>query len=130
MGDQERNKCRSTKEYFLVYRVLINAARNRGTVTYQDIAEIMGLPLAGNYMGQQVGYMVGAISEDEVRLGRPMLSAIVVKTGRTKPGPGFWRFARELGRLQGEGKEVEERFWEKEKRAVYQTWQKSPRQDG
>jgi hypothetical protein len=71
MGDQERNKCRSTKEYFLVYRVLINAARNRGTVTYQDIAEIMGLPLAGNYMGQQVGYMVGAYRRMKFALAVP-----------------------------------------------------------
>ena len=40
----------------------------------------MGLPLQGGYMGAEVGRMLGEIAEDEIRHGRPMLTAIVVGT--------------------------------------------------
>jgi len=124
MSEDSKDKYRSSKEYLLVYCALINAARNRGTVTYQELAEIMGLPLTGNYMGREVGNMIGIISEDEARLGRPMLSAIVVDT-RGKPKKGLYEWAREIGRFQGEGAEAQERFLEQERQAVYETWQKS-----
>lgn len=124
MAEYAGDKYRSSKEYLLVYCALINAAQNRGTVTYQELAEIMGLPLTGSHMGREVGNMIGYISEDEVRLGRPMLSAIVVDT-TGRPKSGLYGWAREIGRLQGEGPEVEERFLEQERRAIYRTWQKS-----
>lgn len=92
-------------------------------MTYQEIAKIAGLPLSGNYMGREVGYLIGEISEDEHVNGRPMLSAIVVNT-QGKPGPGFFSLARDLGKLQDDTPEGEHRFWEKEKAAVYATWQK------
>jgi len=28
-------------------------------VTYQEIAKIMGLPLSGNYMGREIGEIIG-----------------------------------------------------------------------
>ncbi len=37
------NRYRGKKEYFLVYAEMINAAKYRGTVTYQEVAQIMGL---------------------------------------------------------------------------------------
>lgn len=117
------DKYRGTVTYHLVYCLLITAARGRGTVTYQEIAEIMGLPMRGNYMSRETGGMVGTISKDEVANGRPMLSAIVVGVGG-KPGRGFYNLAWGLSRLQGKGKEAEERFWEEEKQAVYEAWQK------
>lgn len=43
----EQSRYRSKKEYALVYTQLISAAKYRGTVTYQEIAQIMGLPLIG-----------------------------------------------------------------------------------
>jgi len=42
MGDND--KYRGTKLYHLVFNELITAARYRGTVTYQEIAKMMGLP--------------------------------------------------------------------------------------
>jgi len=116
------DKYRGSKVYLLTYCELIAAARRRGTVTYQEIAKIVGLPLSGSYMGKEVGYLIGEISEDEHVNGRPMLSAIVVSK-QGKPGSGFFALARELGILQDDTPEGEQRFWEKEKTAVYATWQ-------
>jgi hypothetical protein len=115
-------KYRGTKEYHLVYAELITAARYRGTVLYQEIAEIMGLPLTGSFMGRELGVMLGEISEAEVSERRPMLSAIVVSTMTGKPREGFFKYARGFGRLQDDD---EWDFWEKEKEEVYTTWRKA-----
>ena len=45
-------KYRGTTTYFHVLAELVRAAQYRGLTTYQDIALLMGLPLAGNYMGE------------------------------------------------------------------------------
>ena len=113
-----KNKYRGTIEYALVYSELIAAAKYRGTITYQEIAKMMGLPLTGNYMQSLIGYILGEISEDEVEKGRPMLSSIVVGV-KGVPGPGFYKFARDLGRLTDQS---DEEFWTAEKKKVYDTW--------
>src|SRR5215216_3351161 len=103
------DKYRGSKEYFLVYSELINAARYRGTVTYQEIAAIMGLPLQGNYMSKETGQILGEISEDEFNRERPMLSAIAV-TANGQPGSGFFGLAKTLGELEDETEEGKLRF--------------------
>lgn len=117
------DKYRGTKEYMLVYCEMLKAARYEGTTTYQAIAQILNLPLTGSHMGREVGHFIGRISEDEVSRGRPMLSAVVVGVSG-RPGPGFFDWARDLGRLEGDSKEAEQRFWEAEKAAVYDTWRR------
>ena len=109
---------RGTKEFALIYSELVTAAKYRGTVTYQEVAQIMGLPLQGNHMSREVGWLIGEISEDELANGRPMLSAIVV-ANRGKPSDGFFKWARKLGRLTSQEQWA---FWESECKAVYSTW--------
>ncbi|MBL8130827.1 MAG: hypothetical protein JNL42_03140 [Anaerolineae bacterium] len=109
-------------EYHLVYNELINAARRRGIVTYQELAHVVGLPLEGNYMGKRIGELLGTVSENEVRHNRPMLSAIAVTTGG-RPGGGFFTWARQLNLLQSEHKADEEAFWEQQQKQIYATWQ-------
>src|SRR5262249_6960595 len=89
---------RGTKQCALIYAELIAAARHRGTVTYQELAELVGLPIVGAHMGSEIGAYLGVISEDEVRQGRPMLSAIAVNV-EGKPGGGFYGLAKELDKL-------------------------------
>lgn len=118
------DKYRGSKEYLLVYAELIQAARYRGMTTYQAIAEIMDLPLTGNYMSRETGHMLGEIAEDEFNKGRPMLTAVAVSSTTGIPGDGFFGLARDLDRLKGTSEEMEHRFWEQEKEAVYATWQR------
>jgi hypothetical protein len=113
------SKYRGTKEYALVYHELITAARYRGTVTYQEIARIMGLKLQGGHMARETGLILGEISEDEVSHGRPMLSAIAVGV-EGHPGSGFFNLARDLGKLKAE--DDIRKFWRKECQAVYEAW--------
>ncbi len=123
MSEPSQNKYRYTTTYFKVYAALVNAAEHRGLMTYQEVAQIMELPSKGSYMGREVGNMIGTISEDEVRLGRPMLSALVVGVDG-KPSKGFFDWARQLGRLHSDDPGEEKRFWEEEKQALYQVWRK------
>lgn len=115
------NKYRGTKEYHLIYSELITASRYRGTITYQEIAQIIGLPLKGSYMGAEIGHLLGEISEDELNAGRPMLSSIAVNV-QGSLGAGFFNLARSLGKLAEESKEAENDFLEEESEAVYETW--------
>lgn len=100
---------------------LVRAAQYRGITTYQDIAVIMGLPQKGAYMGAETGHILGEISEDEFRSGRPMLSAVAVGVNG-KPGPGFYTLARDLGLLTPTQSEIE--FWAAQREAVYQAWKR------
>lgn len=109
---------RGTKEYAIVYAELITAAKYRGTVTYQEIARLLGLPMQGSYMGSVIGRILGAISEDELAHGRPMLSAIAIGV-KGGPGPGFFGWARKLARLTTEDEQI---FWKSECEAIYDIW--------
>lgn len=112
-------KYAQSKEYFIVYSILIGAAKHHGFATYQEIAQAIGLPTAGNYMGAKVGDLLGTISEHESKQGRPMLSAIAVGTNG-KPGGGFFPWAKKLGYLQ-EGDD-EQAFWQNECKKIYEEW--------
>jgi hypothetical protein len=118
-GGYMSDKWMNTKEYFVTYSILINAAKHHGFATYQEIAQANGWPLAGSYMGKLIGEIVGLISKTEVENGRPMMSAIVVGVSG-KPGEGFFNWARELGLLIGD--QDEEEFWYSECEKIYEEW--------
>jgi hypothetical protein len=117
------NRYRGTTNYIRVLAELVRASEYRGVTTYQDIALIMGLPLQGAFMGKEIGHMLGEISEDEVKAGRPMLSAVAVSVVSGRPGPGFFALAKQFGRFGGESAE-EEQFWRQELEAVYEMWKR------
>jgi len=60
-----------TKEYFITYSILINAAQHQGVATYQEAAQACGLPTSGNYMSNVVGQILGLVSQNEIAHNRP-----------------------------------------------------------
>ena len=106
-----------------IYWELIQAAQYRGYVTYQEIAQMMSLPLTGSYMGREVGQILYEISQEEHNRGRPMLSALVVGISGS-PGDGFFVLARNLGYHFEDSSIGKRKFWEEEKQNVYQTFQR------
>jgi hypothetical protein len=111
-----------TVEYHLIYSELIRAARHRGTVTYQELAHVVGLPLTGNYMGKRLGAILGAISQNEYNQGRPLLSALGVTTAG-KPGGGFFTLAQEFDLLETDDPAAQNALWENQVQECYDTWQ-------
>ena len=118
---EEVGKYRGTTLYARVMTELVQAAQYRGVTTYQDIALIMGLPTEGHHMGNEIGLMLDEISRDETRAGRPMLSAVVVRTEGV-PGPGFYKLAADLGLV--ESADTDTLFWMKQREAVYEAWKR------
>jgi hypothetical protein len=115
---------RGTKAYHIIYAELIQAARYRGTLTYKELADAAGLPMEWPRLGVVSGEYLGAISEDEARHGRPMLSAIAVSAAG-EPGEGFFGLAKQLGRIVGDSAADKTAFWQREKLAVYDTWKRT-----
>lgn len=115
---------RGKREYHRVFSLLIATAEQRGLTTYTPVAARLGITQPGNHMSREVGRVLGEIVEDEHERGRPMLSAVVVRSGLdATPGPGFYVLARHLGRLASTDFDAERRFWEEERERVYDTWQ-------
>lgn len=110
---------KNTKEYFITYSILINAARHHGFATYQELAQATGYPTAGSYISGVFGRILGLISTNEVEQGRPMLSAIAVGISGY-PSEGFFNLARELN-VQKENQSNED-FWQEECDRIYEEW--------
>ena len=118
-----KSKYRGKKEYFRVKAELIRTAEYKGTITYKDVAVIMGLPLKGQHMATETGHMLGEISKDEVEFGRPMLSSVVVDV-KGKIGQGYFRLADELKLYYND--ESDDEFWRRQQAAVYKEWKRQP----
>lgn len=110
-----------TIDYHLVYSELIKAARNRGTVTYQELAHVVGLPLSGSHMGKRLGEILGAVSQNEHNHKRPMLSAIATNVSG-KVSDGFFVLAKELGLLTSDDAQEQQTFLLKQRQEIYEIW--------
>lgn len=115
------SKYRGTKEFLRVYMKLIAAAQQRGTISYLDVAEVLGIEQPGHHMARQVGQVLGEISEDEHDSGRPMLSAVAVAT-TGYPGDGFFNLASGFGKYAGSTTRDKKQFWTRELDHVYSEW--------
>ena len=115
------DKYRGTQTYSLVYCKLLNAARKKESVPYEEIGQIMGLDTQAG-MAKKIGRLLGEINEDEHNNGRPLLSAVAVEPATRMPGDGFFQFAKELKKFDGETEEDKREFWREEIQRVYEMW--------
>ena len=118
-----KRRYKETIAYYKVYSALVDAARDQKKLTYPDVAKIMGIAETGNYMAAETGHLLGEISENEHNNERPLLSAVVVKSKRGIPGPGFFILACQLHKLEEEAtRERKKAFWDNELNQVYEIW--------
>jgi len=80
-----------------VRKKLIRVARQGKTITYGELMKKFRIPRGHPVPGIGIGHVVGTISEHEYSNKRPLLSAIVVRTGSGTaicpagfPGGGFF----------------------------------------
>jgi len=87
-----------------IYLSLIETAIERRKITFAEFAkkvnEKLGepvLPEKGNWLGTSLGTILGFISLYEYSMGRPLLSALVVRADSGSPGNGFYSLGNALG---------------------------------
>lgn len=109
---------------------LIKVARSRHPlISYEELNSKLELGLNFSLPPDRdlIGRWLGDISEDEVRVGRHMLSALVghkKDDGVGDPGKGFYNLAHELGLYVG-GNEIDNLdFWAKEVKWLHEYWTK------
>ena len=98
--------------------ILIEIAKQRGRIAYSDLTPRIET-IQFDYDDPRFGWFLGEISEEELKAGRGMLSAIVVhKHGDMIPGPGFYDLAKRLGK---KFQDID-RFWLQEFNKVHDVW--------
>ncbi len=94
-------------------------ARARRTVTYNDLAAVVGWDMDDPAAAREVAGILRSISTAEHEAGRPLLSAVVVGARTGRPGKGFFKLAQRLGRYDGADDEA---FFAQELRRVHAHW--------
>jgi hypothetical protein len=109
-----------------VHQRLIQAAKTQEEfVEYPEIISLAGLSrFKGDALGGELGHLFYDIiqqdwAEDKTR---PMLSAVAISSSSGGPGDGFYRLAREVGRLKGKTETEELTFWVQELAALRKYW--------
>ena len=103
-----------------IYDKLKEVARQKQLNTYKELAAVVGLDWNKNYgRCRQIFPILKAICPAEVKQGKPMLGAIVIRQDTRMPGAGFFASARKLGRYQSG---TDYSFWITERDAVWNFW--------
>lgn len=98
--------------------ILQGVASRRQMITYGELSRKLSSIQIGPH-DSAMAAMLGQISKEEDRLGRGMLSVLVVhKSGDMEPGNGFYECAAELG------KDISDRvkLWVSELHRVLGSW--------
>jgi len=107
----------------VVYARLLEKARSKGLVFYQEVGSLVGLDMGSPDDRNRIADILDEIERCEDAEGRPMISALVVRADTDVPGAGFFKCARELGKLSGPDKEESRlAFWCDEVKRVYGYW--------
>ncbi|MFC2045776.1 hypothetical protein ACFLUH_03765 [Chloroflexota bacterium] len=101
-----------------VYQKLKQVARDKGLVTYSEIAPLIDTGIRSP-RDPRLGKILREICSYEVQHGRPMLGSVVVHKVDRQPGKGYFKGANILGLFSGGDKFA---FWESELDRVYHYW--------
>jgi len=71
------------------------ATRGLGPISYSDLYEALTKP--PSTMFRSIGQFLATVGEREVRAGRPLITAMVLRDNDRLPGDGFWSLLGEVG---------------------------------
>jgi len=95
-----------------LYHFLIENVKKPNTITYTEIATYLGLGDINDFdVSEQISEMLRVIAIQEHEANRPVLTtcAVVRSWHGTRPGSGFYRQMRELGRFDSPSEN--DKFW-------------------
>lgn len=79
---------------------LIELARKKSTITYQELSDACNLKLVmrdSEYARAEMGRILGHISTFEYNNKRPLISSLLLSKGDNYQGDGFYKLAETLG---------------------------------
>ncbi len=120
------NISKTAPSFTTVREHLINIARQKETIQYQELSELcrLGLDMNNPQHRVEIGEILDEISKHEHENNRPLLSAVVA-TDSTIPGNGFYELAKELGLYSGSTETDRLIFWVEELKKVYDFWKET-----
>lgn len=113
---------RIVQDFEPIYERLKSAARAETTVRYAEIAHMAGLTTDTQPERNELGRILGSISQQEHSQGRPLLSVVVVSATDGVASRGFFNLARDLGLLSSTGEMDELTFFANELKATFAYW--------
>jgi hypothetical protein len=105
-----------------VHDKLVATARGRQLITYTDLGKIADLDVSDRQQLDQLVKILDGIAIADIRAGRPLLVAVVIRADRGTPSKGFFDFAKQHGLMK---REDEVGFFAKELQRVYDAWGKT-----
>lgn len=105
-----------------IYERLKDVARAGRTITYAEIAPVADLNMSKPPDRNEIGRILRTICAREYEEGRPLLSAVVVRSGIGYPGKGFFTLAQKLGIYDGSDDWA---FFVRELDRVHEHWKKA-----
>lgn len=104
-----------------LYDRLKDVARSGQIAYYSDVAPLVNLDMSQPPDREEIGRLLGEISESEHRQDRPLLSAVIISREGNRPGDGFFTLARSL-RLHPGGDDTA--YWIAEVQRVWDYWKR------
>jgi len=99
---------------------LIEAARQKTTISYSEVGKDVGLDMANPGERSKLANTLDEINREEHARGKSLLSAVVVQKESGHPGTGFFELARELGKQKPD--EEDQIFFANELKSVFEEW--------
>ena len=106
-------------ETLAIREELLRVAKIGSYINYSDVAPLAGLDMDLPHDRNEIADILDGISQAEHDAGRPLLSAVVIRRDKNKPGRGFFVLARRLGLYRG-GDDLG--YWLAELRRVHDHW--------
>ena len=112
-----------TEDHLRIKKVLIQVAKRKSVINYTDLLKLSGVRLdMSNPYDRGV---LGNISWNEVKEGRPMLSSVTIHAGDFKQGQGFFDLAEELYAITFHSEDAKLKFGMDEMNKTHTFWLKS-----
>jgi hypothetical protein len=108
-----------------VHERLIQVAHEQGYVQYKEVADLAGIRITGGALSDALKHLLRDITLQDLASDplRPMICAVALGKDAVRPGNGFFELARELKRLHSAEPRVEDAFWVRELKALYEYWE-------
>ena len=102
-----------------MYEELKRVAARGETATYSEVAPLADLNMEDPSHRDEIGRLLGEISEHEHSVRRSLLSVVVIHRDNNMPGPGFFKLAKRLELYDGRD---DLKFFLDELKRAHSTW--------